>query len=94
MGVIKTVEGCMHKAGAKEVFSFKMLWLLLITFVLSKAFKYSVDFLCEIYPEQCFWIEKIISIFFGVSFVFLVLKPFAKLFKLENKSKGFGENSL
>ena len=75
----------MHKAGAKELFSFKMLWLLFLTFILSKTFKYLEVFLCEIYPEQCFWVENVLLILFGVTLVFLVFKPFAKLFKLVNK---------
>ena len=72
--------------GAKQLFSWKMLWLLLLTYLITKGIKVLENNLCQKFVDHCFFINKMSLVVLIVCLVLFVLKPFSKLFGLYNSN--------
>jgi hypothetical protein len=73
------------KSGSSELLSFKMLWLIILTFVIFKGANLLELYACANTEWDCFWLEKAILLLAGTVWIFAVLKPFSVIFKLNSK---------
>lgn len=73
--------------GAKQLFSWRMLWLLIVTYLVVKGVKIFENYLCELLPEYCFLISKFSVVVLIGCLALFVFKPFAELFGLYNSNK-------
>lgn len=73
--------------GAKQFFSWKMLWLLILTALIASSHKYIAEILCNNFPQYCFWIEKLVFLSGVLLSAFFVFVPFSKLFGLNEPRK-------
>ena len=71
--------------GAKQLFSWEMLRLIIITCVLSLLQNKLEEKLCEWFSSYCFFVEHFAILIYIVLLYYFVLTPFAKLFGLKTK---------
>ena len=64
--------------GSKQFFSWTMLRTFLIAGLLGKGYKELTFYLCNLYPEYCFWLEKLCIVPLVLGLVYLVIIPYAK----------------
>ena len=57
--------------------------ILVISIVLSYLFSLFGEFVVKAFPEQAFWLEKLVLLIFLLFFTLLVMIPFAKLFGIK-----------
>ena len=69
--------------GAKQLFSWEMLKLLVITAVIALLSKNAEEKLCEWFTSYCFWITQFIIVVYLLLMFYFVMIPFAKLFGIK-----------
>ncbi len=72
--------------GAKNLFSLKMLWLIVLTYLIVKGIKILESYLCQFFVEHCSLINKLSLVLLMVSLALFVFRPFSELFGLNNSN--------